>query len=141
MDNDDEPRLTKLEAIRIIANAYGIDNDHFAKVVNEALEHAFRLGRDSMARKTKPAKPARQPTAPKTPRADSKQARVIAMMQRPEGATLAQIAEATGWQNHTIRAFISTSKKKGLEIASNHLRVVGPNQPGSPGSVTSYCIG
>ncbi|MBF0165093.1 MAG: DUF3489 domain-containing protein [Magnetococcales bacterium] len=117
---------------------HGVASDLFKRVVEEALERAFKQGADSTTRK---AKPARQPTAPRTPRADSKQARVIAMMQRPEGATLAQIAEATNWQSHTIRAFISTSKKKGLEIATNHMRVVGPNQPGSPGSVTSYCIG
>ncbi|MBF0296971.1 MAG: DUF3489 domain-containing protein [Magnetococcales bacterium] len=134
MESEDGPRVTELEAIRAIANACGINDDIFAKSVNEALERAFRLGRDSMAKKTKPP---RQPTAPKTPRADSKQARVIAMMQRPEGATLAQIAEATGWQPHSIRAFISTSKKKGMEIATNHLRM--QDSPGS--TTTSYCIG
>jgi hypothetical protein len=33
-------------------------------------------------------------------RPDSKQARMIEMLKRPEGATVEQIAEATGWQHH-----------------------------------------
>ena len=53
-------------------------------------------------------------------RENSKQAQVIAMLKRPEGATIAQICEATGWQQHTVRGtFAGAFKKKlGLEIAS-----------------------
>ena len=43
---------------------------------------------------TKNATP--EPAKPRT-RANSKQAEVIRMLQRPEGATIAQICEATGW--------------------------------------------
>ena len=51
----------------------------------------------------------------------SKQAQVIAMLKRPEGATIAQICEATGWQAHTVRGtFAGAFKKKlGLEITSS----------------------
>ncbi|MFZ6848129.1 DUF3489 domain-containing protein [Undibacterium sp. RuRC25W] len=51
----------------------------------------------------------------------SKQAQVIAMLKRPEGATIAQICAATGWQAHTVRGtFAGTFKKKlGLEITSS----------------------
>ncbi len=54
-------------------------------------------------------------------RDNSKQAQVIAMLKRPEGATINQICEATGWQPHTVRGtFAGTFKKKlGLDITSS----------------------
>jgi hypothetical protein len=50
----------------------------------------------------------------------SKQDEVIAMLRRPEGATVDDVAGATGWQRHTVRGvFSGTLKKKlGLTIAS-----------------------
>ena len=42
-----------------------------------------------------------------TPRAGTKQAQMIELLKRHEGATVAQIAAATGWQHHTIRGAIS----------------------------------
>jgi len=53
-------------------------------------------------------------------RPDSKQARMIAMLRRPEGATVIQIAEEMGWQRHTCRGAISGALKKklGLTIIS-----------------------
>jgi hypothetical protein len=53
-------------------------------------------------------------------RENSKQAQVIAMLKRPEGATITQICDATGWQQHTVRGtFAGAFKKKlGLEITS-----------------------
>ena len=59
----------------------------------------------------------------KTPRTrdNSKQAEVIRMLQRPEGATIGQICTATGWQAHTVRGtFAGAFKKKlGLTIVSD----------------------
>ena len=50
----------------------------------------------------------------------SKQDAVIAMLRRPEGATVDEVASATGWQRHTVRGvFSGTLKKKlGLVLAS-----------------------
>jgi predicted transcriptional regulator len=69
----------------------------------------------------------------RTPRADTKQALMIALLRRPEGATVEQIAAATGWQHHTIRGAISGALKKrlGLTIETIRNREVGPNQTGA----------
>ena len=67
-------------------------------------------------------------------RTGTKQALVVEMLRRPEGATVDQIMEATGWQRHTVRGgFAGALKKKlGLTIASEKVeggarvyRVVG----------------
>ena len=54
-------------------------------------------------------------------RENSKQAQVLAMLRRPQRATLAQICAATEWQHHTVRGtFAGALKKKlGLTIDSS----------------------
>jgi hypothetical protein len=65
---------------------------------------------------------AAQPPAPKlpTPRAGTKQAQIISLLERPEGATIAEIVAATSWQAHSVRGMISGALKKklGLPITS-----------------------
>ena len=50
----------------------------------------------------------------------SKQGEVIAMLRRPQGATVDEVASAMDWQRHTVRGLFSgTLKKKlGLTLAS-----------------------
>jgi hypothetical protein len=45
---------------------------------------------------------------------------MIAMLRRPEGATVEQIAEATAWARHTVRGAMAGALKKklGLEVTS-----------------------
>jgi hypothetical protein len=59
----------------------------------------------------KAAAPAKK--AAKTSERSNKKAEVIAMMERAKGATLAEIMEATGWQKHTVRGFVSILGSKG----------------------------
>jgi hypothetical protein len=51
----------------------------------------------------------------------SKQAEVIALLRRPEGATVDEVRAATGWQPHTVRGVFSGALKKklGLEILTS----------------------
>ncbi len=79
---------------------------------------------------TPAAAPEAAPVAPKkakatkdatpTARDGSKKAIVLEMLRRKEGATLAEIAKATDWQNHSIRGFISggLGKKMGITVES-----------------------
>jgi hypothetical protein len=60
-----------------------------------------------------------KPDATRT-RAGSKAAGLVALLRRPEGATLSDIMEATGWQAHSVRGAISgmVKKKMGLSVIS-----------------------
>jgi hypothetical protein len=53
-------------------------------------------------------------------RGESKQATLIKMLTRPGGATIDEMAKATGWQRHSVRGLMSGVLKKrlGLSIAS-----------------------
>lgn len=81
--------------------------------VDAELEHAVATAESTWT-------PAPAQAKPRT-RDNSKQAEVIRMLQRPEGATIGQICTATGWQAHTVRGtFAGTFKKKlGLTIVSD----------------------
>ncbi|MBF0188590.1 MAG: DUF3489 domain-containing protein [Magnetococcales bacterium] len=59
------------------------------------------------------------------PRANSKQARMIELMKREEGATIEQIKEETGWNANTIRGAISGALRKRLGLNVITERVTG----------------
>ena len=71
-------------------------------------------------RPRKAAPTARDTAAPRKTREGTKQEQLVAMLRRKQGATIAQIIEATGWQPHTARgAFAGALKKKlGLTVTS-----------------------
>lgn len=71
------------------------------------------------------------PTArvPSASIATSKIATVLDLLRRPDGATLAEMVEATGWLPHSTRAALTGLRKKGHVIAK-----------GSRGDVTAYSI-
>jgi hypothetical protein len=53
-------------------------------------------------------------------RTGTKQATIIALLQRPEGASINEIVEATGWAQHSARGMISggLKKKLGFDVAT-----------------------
>lgn len=81
-----------------------------------------------MAREPKP-----EETYKATPKQESKTNLVLGMLQRAEGATIDQLASATGWLPHTTRAALTGLKKKGHVVTSEKVegqgriyRVVAP---------------
>jgi hypothetical protein len=67
------------------------------------------------------AKPASKAKPPSSTGRSSKQAQIIALLRRPGGATIADLAAATGWQHHSIRGLISGAlrKKLGLSVETS----------------------
>jgi hypothetical protein len=132
------PRASLRDAAAAILAAWDDEANRESDMIG-ALDAPIEALRTLLA--GKPARVAREPGAPRKPREGTKQEQVLAMLRRPEGATVAQIAEATGWAQHTVRGFFAGLKKKGhaVEVKSRE-RMVGPNKTGAKGSFTIYAL-
>jgi hypothetical protein len=85
--------------------------------------------------------PARDPGAPRKPREGTKGEAVLALLRREEGATIAQVMEATGWQQHTVRGFLAGLKKKGFAVeVLDRVKQVGSGKQGAKGSYSIYRV-
>lgn len=50
---------------------------------------------------------------------------MVAMMRRPEGASLNELIDLTGWKDHSVRAFISRNLKKGKGLPVERKKIDG----------------
>ena len=86
-------------------------------------------------------RPSPKGSAARGPRPDTKQATVLALLRRPEGASGPQLIEATGWAPHTVRGFLAGLGRKGIAVTVlERVRQVGPNKAGAKGSYAIYRI-
>jgi hypothetical protein len=75
------------------------------------------------------AKPRGVLAPPRRPRQGTKREQVLGLLRRPEGATVGQVVEATGWAPHTVRGFLAGLARKGVEVSVlERVRQVGPTR-------------
>jgi hypothetical protein len=93
------------------------DDPGVSLIITAAGLSAIDVEREAASGKRKPAKP-RKPRTEESQsprhRSDTKQAEMIALLQRAKGATLDELVTATGWQAHTVRGAMSGALKKRL---------------------------
>ena len=132
----------KLSDTQRIVLSHGAQHPQLLAIAPKHLPVAACRAVVNMLRSALSRRGTRATGAPRKPREGTKQEVVLAMLRRPEGATVAQIAEATGWAQHTVRGFFAGLKKRQgitVEIAER-IRQVGPNKQGAKGSYTVYRV-
>jgi len=133
------PRASLRDAAVAVLAAWDDESNRETDIIG-ALDGPMQSLRTVLA--GKPPRAPREPGAPRKPREGTKQEQVLALLRRAEGATIAQICEATGWQQHTVRGFFAGLKKRqGIEVqVLERVRQVGPNKEGAKGSYSIYRV-
>ncbi|PWR02386.1 hypothetical protein DKT77_12695 [Meridianimarinicoccus roseus] len=105
--------------VTLVATAAGLAAIGIAPEVGDSAFKEADTAPSVTAESNAPTTDSATPTA-RTPRAGTKQARLIGMLRTEGGATIAEIVAATGWQPHTVRGAMSGALKKrlGLTITS-----------------------
>lgn len=91
---------------------------------------ATKVRPDSKAEKAREQTGAPEGTA--SPMPTSKIDQVIALLRRPNGATLDELVAVTGWQPHTTRAALTGLKKKDHALKSDKMDGIRRYRVGKP---------
>jgi hypothetical protein len=81
--------------------------------------------RAARVRAAKPSSPTSDDPKSEKAVASSKQSRVITMLRSPDGATIAAMMKATGWQQHSVRGFLAGVVRKKLELNLDSKKIDG----------------
>ena len=89
-----------------------VQTDVTARPVAPQTADVAPTGASASRKATRPKKAPKPAKQSKGARDGSKTAQVVAMLQRKNGATLAEIMDKMGWQRHTVRGFMAGAMKK-----------------------------
>ena len=89
----------------------GQDDERLMLIITDDGRQAIGVEVEAAADDTNPA------SEEDRPRRDTKQKRLVDLLSRPGGGTIAEAMEATGWQPHSVRGAISGTLKKKLGLA------------------------
>jgi hypothetical protein len=118
-----EPRVIAINAHTALGDVPAVDPataqpaEPIATVGAQSPDVAPKKAR-SATKATRSKKSPKGESKPKGTREGSKAAQVVTMLQRSNGATLAEILEKMGWQKHTVRGFMAGAMKKAGYLCS-----------------------
>jgi Protein of unknown function (DUF3489) len=123
------------EAIQVLLANVGKQATHVAPAKG-------KRNKDAPKSKRRPTAPAAAKDPVNVAREGSKKSEVIDLMRRPQGATLAEIMDLTGWQSHTVRGFVSGTliKKLSLNVESFRSKEKERSRPHPRGTHRHSCL-